>query len=356
MLCYAWDVLDADTDRPPVPVEAITPPHQMQLVAIFAALFLQELSRILSRGVHQGYQRREAAVAGVRGRIQFAKLARTGISQASLPCVFEELTVNTLPNQIVKATLGLLLTMDLPLRDAEIAKADATHLYRCLAEVSDVRLSRRAFENLDRQQVPPDYRLVLALCRLLQSGALITGSHERDVQFPWFRADVRPMRVLFERFVSGFYAAHVSDRFRTKRQRVISWPWTAATDMSSGDVLPAMRTDLYLQSMTAGHRDVLIECKFTDRWWDRQTQYAGAKRTLRAPHLYQLNAYLDALDCSGEAEAACEAILLYPLTTDPASYTFARGAHRVRVVTLDLQQPWDGIHRDLLDLVAPALR
>jgi 5-methylcytosine-specific restriction enzyme subunit McrC len=46
-----------------------------------------------------------------------------------------------------------------------------------------------------------------------------------------------------------------------------------------------------------------------------------------------------------------EGVLLYPAATREVDLRYTLGGHPVRVVTLDLNQPWPGISADLLKLI-----
>jgi 5-methylcytosine-specific restriction enzyme subunit McrC len=62
-----------------------------------------------------------------------------------------------------------------------------------------------------------------------------------------------------------------------------------------------------------------------------------------------LNAYLGNLP---DEYAECEAILLYPTATATVSAAFRSASHRIRIETINLNQPWPQIEADLLALVA----
>ena len=54
----------------------------------------------------------------------------------------------------------------------------------------------------------------------------------------------------------------------------------------------------------------------------------------------------------GEWAATCEMMLLYPTVDSPMSATFTHKGHKIRIRTINLNQPWQSIHQDLLALVA----
>jgi len=73
----------------------------------------------------------------------------------------------------------------------------------------------------------------------------------------------------------------------------------------------------------------------------------------RSEHLYQLFAYLNHFERRGEAHKQCKGLLLYPTITHPVDFVFDTQGHTVRVVTLDLREPWIDIKDQLLSFLEP---
>jgi 5-methylcytosine-specific restriction enzyme subunit McrC len=55
---------------------------------------------------------------------------------------------------------------------------------------------------------------------------------------------------------------------------------------------------------------------------------------------------------AGKLTDVCEMMLLYPTVDSPLSHDFVDGQHKIKIRTINLDQPWQGIHHDLLALVA----
>ena len=49
---------------------------------------------------------------------------------------------------------------------------------------------------------------------------------------------------------------------------------------------------------------------------------------------------------------SCQMLLLYPTVNIPLSASFSHKGHKISIRTINLNQPWRDIHRDLLSLVA----
>jgi 5-methylcytosine-specific restriction enzyme subunit McrC len=54
----------------------------------------------------------------------------------------------------------------------------------------------------------------------------------------------------------------------------------------------------------------------------------------------------------GERAEECELMLLYPTVESPLSADYTHNRHKIRIRTINLDQPWQLIHGDLLALVA----
>ena len=110
--------------------------------------------------------------------------------------------------------------------------------------------------------------------------------------------------------------------------------------------LPQMETDVTLRS--AG-RTIIVECKYTESLFQRR--FFSDK--LRSSHLYQLCAYLRNLEGNADPDRSADGILLYPTAGVALDQSFRLHGHRVRVKTLDLNQPWTEIESEMMSLLDP---
>jgi 5-methylcytosine-specific restriction enzyme subunit McrC len=330
LLCYAWDKLD---ERDIVDVDTV---GLTELVDLFARVLVRGVTHLVKRGFDRSYVEREEWTSRLRGKILFDALARSSARTSALPCVFDELSYDVTHNRILKATARQLTRA----RGLAREHADAlAGLVRQLSDVQDVELTARLFSKVQLHRNNRFYDFLMKVCELVHRNLLVSETSGPS-KFNDFARDDKQMAALFESFVRNFYRLH--SRYRVKRDD-IRWTWMPA-DETAASLLPKMQTDV---SLTAGNRKIIIDCKYTPHVTQRH--YRSTADTLRSAHLYQLNAYLDNLP---DADATCEAMLLYPTTdvTLSASYTYRH--HKVSIRTVDLGQPWQGIHADLLALVA----
>jgi 5-methylcytosine-specific restriction enzyme subunit McrC len=107
--------------------------------------------------------------------------------------------------------------------------------------------------------------------------------------------------------------------------------------------LPEMRTDVCL---VCKERKIILDCKF----YRDALQTNWQKRTLHSAHLYQLFAYLRNKE-GDPGWKNCEGVLLYPTVATPLNITYKIQGHPITVKTVNLNQEWRSIHKEMLELV-----
>ena len=76
------------------------------------------------------------------------------------------------------------------------------------------------------------------------------------------------------------------------------------------------------------------------------------KQKINSNNLYQLFSYLKNQENELEITRNCEGILLYPSINQDFEYTFKYENHKIRVMSINLNQDWKLIRADLLKIVA----
>ena len=109
-------------------------------------------------------------------------------------------------------------------------------------------------------------------------------------------------------------------------------------------LLPKMQTDISLMSDA---RKIIIDCKFTPE--ATQTHYDA--ETLRSAHLFQISSYLENQP-DERFRNSCEGMLLYPTVNKTLTASYTDNGRVISIRTIKLNQSWQGIHDDLIALVA----
>jgi 5-methylcytosine-specific restriction enzyme subunit McrC len=333
LLIYGWDRL---AEGELVDVSGI---DSTELVDLYAAVLLNGIRHLLRRGLDQAYLPVEAEIAGIRGRVQIAATARRMLAQHGRAyCEYDELSVDTLPNRILRATLRRLImarSLDKGLRD------QLRELDRSLGGITPIHLERSAFRTVQLHSNNGFYRFLLSLCELILDSSISTEEHG-SFKFKDFVRDPSRMAQLFERFAFNFYRRECLDA-DVKRERIY---WAAGSaDDPDLTLLPTMQTDI---SLRRPGRTLVIDAKY----YQETLQRHFGSETVHSANLYQMFSYLKNLEPRGGQDAEAEGMLLYPVVERRLRLSYEIAGHKVRICTVDLAQDWKAIRRDLLELVA----
>ncbi|TGE19721.1 5-methylcytosine restriction system specificity protein McrC [Hymenobacter elongatus] len=333
LLCYAWNRL----------------PEREELLAVEAAPFHRPLElltqvlltgtrRLLRQGLGLQYREQEAELPELRGRLLLApSLSRDLLRRGRAVCAYDELVADTPFNGLLLGTLEQLSRtrqVSAPLRQQVRAVRR-----RFPAQVVARACTAHTLRHLWRLRPQGLEGFLLNICSLIQHSALPTPDAAGRARFRDFRRDERLMAQLFEAFVRNFYR-HEQRRFRVLSETIA---WQAAAEHSADlALLPVMITDTTLE---APDRKIILDTKY----YTAALRPRYDQQRLISPHLYQLYAYLQNQPRAPQQQL--EGILLYPAAQHELAVRYTLGGHPVRVVTLDLNQPWPGIAADLLALI-----
>ena len=330
LLLYAWDRFEESR------MIAIDAEPETDLLNLLAAVMTRGVDHVLRCGLDRGYLPVSLESVGIRGKVFLSATLKSNLmARVRLSCEFDELSHDVLHNQIVKATLCNLTrceTLDPKLR------ASVKTAYLRLPGISDIRLTRRAFRNVQLHRNIRLYGLLVDVCRLLYDH-LIPDDAEGTFRFREFTRNEERMRRLFERFLLNFYKHELREKFKVASRRIV---WTGAAGPAV-HLLPDMLTDIML---TRPGRCIVVDAKYTPKVLQ---EHPHGPRRLRSEHLYQLFAYLKNLPAVPGVRI--DGMLLYPLAEHSIDATIYLSGHQVRAYTIDLNQHWRLIRQDLIALM-----
>ncbi|TGE26421.1 5-methylcytosine restriction system specificity protein McrC [Hymenobacter metallicola] len=333
LLCYAWNRL----------------PEREELLAIEAAPFHKPLElltqvlltgtrRLLRQGLEKRYLEQAEELAELRGRLLLApSLSQDLLRRGRAVCAYDELSPATPFNQLLLGMLEQLgRTRSLP---AALRQEVRAVRRRFPATVQAQACTAATLRQVRRLRPRGLEAFLLNICTLLYQSALPAPEATSRSRFRDFRRDERLMAQLFEAFVRNFYR-HEQRQFRVLSE-TIAWQAEAEqpTDLA---LLPTMITDTTLE---AAERKIILDTKY----YTAALRPRYDQQRLISPHLYQLYAYLQNQPAAPGQQL--EGILLYPAAKHELAARYTLGGFPVRVVTIDLNQPWPGIAKDLLALI-----
>lgn len=332
LLCYAWNRLDEGG------LVDVSGMETAELADLYATVLINGTHRLLRVGLEQGYLDREEELAGVRGRVLLGTSARRLLlAHGKAVCTYDDLGHDTLPNRILKATIGTLSRV--PSLDRKL-RHKLFLLRRGFSGVSDIRLDRLVFRRVQLHGNNRFYRFLLSICELVASSWLV-DQQAGIYRFRDFIRDEKRMAKLFESFVMNFYRIERPD-LDVRRER-IRWAVTGGGEQALQH-LPVMRTDV---SIRHGDCMLIIDTKF---YRDLFVTHHDIER-FRAAHIYQLFAYIKNLETRGGAYAKVKGMLLYPVVDREVRYCIELHGHEFWICTIDLRKEWRELKNDMLELL-----
>ncbi len=334
MLCYAWNRLEA---RDIVDVNQI---GSNKLLDLFARVLSSGCSKLLKQGLDRYYTETERTLIGVKGKLHLSQtIGRNLLQYCRTYCSYDEFDSNVLHNQILKSTISKLLKVnDL---DNKL-KEELRYIYFKFPPVTEIRLNKSIFGQVKIHRNNFYYHFLLKVCRLIHEHLLI-DEKEGQYKFVDFLRDEKAMASLFEAFVRNFY--RIESDYNVSRSE-IKWQFEATTNPEDLRKLPIMQTDITMQK---DGRKIIIDTKF----YKEALACNFDVEKIISGNFYQIFAYIiNQEEADNEETLNCEGILLYPTNRVHFEYSYRYKTHRIRVMTIDLNQDWKQIEEDLLAIVA----
>ena len=340
LLCYAWGrVQERGTAR------LATLGDLSTVQDLLGKVLAGGVNHLFRRGIDRGYVERREDLAGIRGKLAVSDTAKRALrARARAACEFEELSVDILPNRILRSSLhGLLgrrVTLDRHVR------ADVRSAYRRLDGISRTRLKRNTFGRVRLGGNRQLYHFLLSVCRLLYESSLVDETTGRTA-FRDFRRNEATMWALFEEFVTGFYQREQRVYRVNPGGRRVQWAdpgWKTDADRAR---IPVMDADVILEST---ERRIILDTKYYKDALARRRGTGTGK--LHSANLYQLLAYVRNRQATRPGGPTHEGILLYPQVGDePLRADIRLEGLRIQARTVNLDREWPMIHEEMLETV-----
>ena len=325
MLAYAFQVLREQGYK------SIATEEFHNVAELCAAILAKGISGQLKRGLGREYIEQTEALSTVRGRIDISESIKTqSIHKQQLVCSYDEFSVNSYLNRIIKTTMELLLR-------ADISKARKKELKKLLVFFGEVEpLDVHLIDwNIRYNRNNQTYRMLISVCYLVVKGLLQTNSDGSTKLMDFL--DEQRMHRLYEKFILEYYRKE-HPKLNASSSQI---PW--ALDDGMSDMLPVMQSDI---TLSKGDTVLIIDAKY----YPHTTQMQYDVHTLHSGNLYQIFTYVKNKEVEfGAAQHTVSGMLLYAKTDEQVQpdHIYHMSGNRVSVRTLDLNQDFPEIARQL---------
>jgi len=331
MLSYAFQVLNEQGYK------NIATEQFDNTAELCAAILTKGIAFLLKRGLGKEYIPQVETLSTLRGKVEVTDSVKgRTMLKKQLVCSYDDFSINSYMNRIIKTTAELLL-------HADISKTRKKELRKLMVYFKDVdELDVHTINwHIQYNRNNQTYRMLISICWLLVKGLLQTNS-DGSTRLMDFLDEQRMCR-LYEKFILEYYKREFPMLDVSASQ--IQW----ALDDGIGDMLPAMQSDITLSN---GNDVLIIDAKYYPASGNTQVQYD--KHTLHSGNLYQIFTYVKNKDAEfGETPHKVSGMLLYAKTEEdiqPDS-SYRMSGNEISVKTLDLNMEFAAIAEQLNTIV-----
>ena len=325
MLSYAFQILNEQGYK------KILTEEFDNVAELCAAILSKGVTLQIKKGLGKEYLLNSDSLSTIKGQIDIAtSIKDQSLIKRQLVCNYDEFSINSYMNRIIKTTMELLLHSDISKdRRKEIRK-----LLVYFIEVSSLEINNINWK-LQFNKNNQTYQMLISICYLIIKGLLQTNSDGTTKLMDFL--DENRMSKLYEKFILEYY------RKEHKKIDVSSSqiPWNLDDDESA--MLPIMQSDIMLRSKG---KTLIIDAKYYSK--SMQAQYDV--HTIRSNHLYQIYAYVKNYDKDKTGNVS--GLLLYAKTDETLipHNTYRIDGNKIIVDTLDLNCDFNLIKQQL-DLI-----
>lgn len=298
---------------------------------LLSAILVKGVSVQIKRGLGRSYIEETEALSCLRGKIDIGEsIKQQTIIKQQLVCTYDEFSVDSYMNRILKTTMKLLLRADIPKERKK--KLRGLLLYFKDVRILDAKNINWRFRfNRNNQS----YQMLMAVCELILKGLLQTTNNGK-MKIMQFLDEQRMCR-LYEKFILEYYRKHYKQINVTSSQ--IAW----VLDDNNSFMLPAMKSDIML---TYNKKTLIIDAKY----YAQNTQKQYNANTIHSNNLYQIFTYVkNKAVLGGEVSG----LLLYAKTDDlvQPDGVYMMSGNQISVKTLNLDCDFSKI-KDQLNAIA----
>ena len=329
MLSYAFHNLNTKTFK------KLETEEFENIYELFAEILIKGVNKQLKRNINREYKLKIEELSNLKGKILISDSIKSNtMIRHKMACEYDEFSVNSYMNQIVKITFIQLLKSE---------KLDKTYIIRikrilaCLNEVEVINYLLIDWKNIRYDRNNVTYKMIINVCYLVLNGLILTQEDGKK-EFMTF-VDDQKMAKLFENFVKEYYRKHFPELEAV----------SAHIDWNTNDdfiLLPDMKTDVTLKYKD---RVLIIDTKYYSKSLQKNKLFDTQR--IRNNNMYQIFTYVKNFD--KDKTGKVEGMILYAKTNETIAPNQVNniGGNKFTITTLDLNDDFENI-MNKLDSVA----
>ena len=267
MLSYAFEILNKQG------YQDVAAEKFDNTAELCAAILAKGITVQIKRGIERDYISVTESRSSLRGKLDISESIKDRtILKKQIVCTYDEFSVNSYMNRIIKSTVILLLHSDI----MTIRKKEFRKLMIYFKDIGTLNI-RHINWNLPYNRTNQTYRMLISVCYLVIEGLLQTQADGTMKLMDFF--DEQRMCRLYEKFILKYYQRE----FPQITARAARIHWQLDTDERS--FLPVMQSDVMLSYQD---KTLIIDAKY----YRQIMQTRFDKKTLHSSNLYQIFTYV----------------------------------------------------------------
>ena len=325
MLSYAFQVLKEQHYR------SLATEEFHNTAELCAAILAKGIGVQLKRGLGRDYIEKTEPQSTLQGKLDISESIKTqAMLKKQMVCQYDEFSVNTEMNRIIKSTVQILLRSNI----AKVRKKELRNLMLFFSDVEEIDLHTVNW-NKHYNRNNATYQMLISICYLVYKGLLQT-KQDGTTKLMDFMDDQR-MHRLYEKFILEYYRKEHPELTANASQ--IQWQ----LDDDFDEMLPKMQSDIMLSK----ENDVLI---IDAKYYGCMTQEQFGVRSLHSNNMYQIFTYVKNKEEElAETDHKVSGMLLYARTDEEISPdgVYQMSGNQISVKTLDLDCDFAEIRKQL---------
>ena len=326
MLSYAFQVLNKKQYK------KLKTEEFENIAELFSEIIIITLNSQIKRGLERDYIEKQNTIPTIHGKINITSSIAPYIQHRELVCEYDEFTLDSYKNQIIKTTLNTLI-------QENISKKQKKKLKRLLTYFSNVSTIDLNYVNwnIRYHMNNQTYQMIITICQMLYEGLLQNPSKG---SMKLLELDEKHMHRLYEKFILEYYKKE-HPNLKANASYIY---WQLDDNMSTG--LPLMKTDI---TLTHKENILIIDAKYYKN--SLQTNYN--KKAIHYGNLYQIFTYVKNKTVEVGTNYNVSGMLLYAKTDslDYPDYTYCMSGNKISAKVLDLNVDFNLICRQLDNIV-----
>ena len=326
MLSYAFQVLNKKQYK------KLKTEEYENIAELFSEILIITLNSQIKRGLERDYIEKQDTIPTIHGKINITSSITPYIQHRELVCEYDEFTLDSYKNQIIKTTLNTLI-------QENISKKQKKKLKRLLTYFSNVSTIDLNYVNwnIRYHMNNQTYQMIITICQMLYEGLLQNPSKG---SMKLLELDEKHMHRLYEKFILEYYKKE-HPYLKANASYIY---WQLDDNMSTG--LPLMKTDI---TLTHKENILIIDAKYYKN--SLQTNYN--KKAIHSGNLYQIFTYVKNKTVEVGENYNVSGMLLYAKTDslDYPDYTYNMSGNKISAKVLDLNVDFNLICRQLDNIV-----